>query len=595
MQSESKTEPAHSIRRLRPQVIHTSGETKTTVRTTRPRAGLKDHVKSSLSRGIAMSTTTTTTTTTTTFQSSSTNKFTTDSGQEPPTTKSAAVFANKTSTIPVNTVSTKSSLISNYVNEADVKPNATSTSTTQSSTSAERLYTSSSKSADRSTKPPFLLEEKSTKPASTSEAMSTKPSSTPEARSTKPSSRSAERSTKPSFKSAHMSTNISSTRAKNSTKQPYTAHANVSIAIEKKMDTYTNYSLEHYYRMAHLKNICSHYNIYNNSLYKGVFEGSFLRSARYNFTVCKVAKVGSTFWIQLLSTLDFGINNGKAIFETKRSSIHGRTGKFRTTVEQAKVERTILMSRDPYSRLYSAYVDKIFLPLMFFTSYNIRHKNYLRDDSDPDCPIDVSFHEFLAFTVKVASRGSNWNHHWAPIATYCHPCTVKPYLVVKQETFGKDIEFVLDSLNVTKEEKMLVFDALNDNRVELTVSGLVKTVYGWAAKDMNIFKCFGWQKLAERLWISFQIQGYVRRGWPFPHEMFDHEGHYSDADFVANSFMNVIKTHPMASEESREQRRQYLCQAYSNIPNDIISAIQTIYQYDFLVFNYSITPPCWKD
>ena len=57
--------------------------------------------------------------------------------------------------------------------------------------------------------------------------------------------------------------------------------------------------------------------------------------------------------------------------------------------------RTLSTVRDPYSRLYSAYVDKILLPNMYFTSIRIRKMNVdaskLNLNNKTLCANDISF------------------------------------------------------------------------------------------------------------------------------------------------------------------------------------------------------------
>ena len=353
-----------------------------------------------------------------------------------------------------------------------------------------------------------------------------------------------------------------------------------------------SYKLEHINRIAHLRNVCLNYDVKRNEAFRASFEGSFMRSGNYNFTVCKVAKVGSTFWVQLMSVLEQGIEAGKSLFSKMRSRVHSATAALRTTRDRSRKERTILISRDPYSRIFSAYIDKIYLPIMFAMNYHIRHLPYDGRVLNENCPVDVTFQEFLEYTVNVAKRGGSYDHHWAPISAYCHPCEVKPFLLVKQESFAKDVEFVLHAVNVTQEENALILGALKGHRIDLTLPGLVETIYGYA-KNINVRSCLGWLNVAERVWESFKIQGYVRRDVPFPSERFTSLNQYQSAEYLSRVILDIIRENPMSSTDSKQQRHEYLCRAYEDIPSDVINALQQIYQYDFLVYNYSTSPPCW--
>ena len=248
-----------------------------------------------------------------------------------------------------------------------------------------------------------------------------------------------------------------------------------------------SYTSENRNRIAHLRTICLNYEIRYSEAFTN---DSFMRSAKYNFTVCKVPKVRSTFWVQLMSVIERGIKVGTSLFSKMRSRVHGATDALRTTVDTARHERTILISRDPYSRIFSAYIDKIYLPIMFSVNFRIRGLPYNKKWLTDNCPIDVSFQEFLENIVMPARGHRISDQHWNPISATCHPCEVKPFLLVKQESFAKDVELVLHAVNVTQEEKALILGALKGNRIELTLPGLVETVYGYA-KKYQCEKLFG--------------------------------------------------------------------------------------------------------
>ena len=97
-------------------------------------------------------------------------------------------------------------------------------------------------------------------------------------------------------------------------------------------------------------------------------------SPKYNFSYCKVTKIGSSFWTQVFSVLLKGPSFAKEIFRMNRNLIHN---KFRNqnvvpyNSDERRRSRSILLSRDPYTRLFSSFVDKLFLPLFYVPAKSI--------------------------------------------------------------------------------------------------------------------------------------------------------------------------------------------------------------------------------
>ena len=112
-----------------------------------------------------------------------------------------------------------------------------------------------------------------------------------------------------------------------------------------------------------------------------------------------------------------------------RSGIHRSThGHKQTPIEGV---RTLSAARDPYSRLYSAYVDKILLPNK---SIRIRKMELdagkLKHDNKTLCANDISFQQFLDFIVTTAHTTGFMNSHWAPINEICHFCETNNYMII---------------------------------------------------------------------------------------------------------------------------------------------------------------------
>ncbi|XP_060592157.1 uncharacterized protein LOC132746899 [Ruditapes philippinarum] len=157
------------------------------------------------------------------------------------------------------------------------------------------------------------------------------------------------------------------------------------------------YSTEQKERINRIKTVCKDTDIFRDLIYKGKNNTRYYYSKTYGFSYCKVPKSGSTFWTQAFYILENGVENSETVFSKARSRVHGLMGKFSVNFnsQQRKHSFSVIVSRDPFSRLYSAFIDKSFL----FLNINLnREVMQLRSPWKRNyCFDDVTFQEFFGF------------------------------------------------------------------------------------------------------------------------------------------------------------------------------------------------------
>ena len=146
-----------------------------------------------------------------------------------------------------------------------------------------------------------------------------------------------------------------------------------------------------------------------------------------------------------------------------------------------RISRTVLVSRDPYTRLFSAFIDKMFLPLMYGAAVSIVQRQRMPNNRNISCANDITFEEFLSDIIDGAREGKSLNRHWAPQFALCNPCEINVLSLVKQETFSADVEYVLKEVGVAKDEFDVIHDALHDHNIDVTIPGIVATIPARAA------------------------------------------------------------------------------------------------------------------
>ena len=107
--------------------------------------------------------------------------------------------------------------------------------------------------------------------------------------------------------------------------------------------------------------------------------------------------------------------------------------------------QTILVVRNPYERLYSAYWQKAHLVQRFLAKDKKKKKN---NSGSP-----IPFYKFLEVFVKAmtTSKASydpiRNNYHWKTISDICSPCIVRYDYIFKLETLRSDGDIFLPIFN----------------------------------------------------------------------------------------------------------------------------------------------------
>lgn len=322
-----------------------------------------------------------------------------------------------------------------------------------------------------------------------------------------------------------------------------------------------------------------------------VKQGGVARLTRFgNVSYCVVPKVGCTFWLNVFRYLhnDTGKHLYPSPFDIPRMTTHyGPLKRMRYYFMNSTFTPSHLVSdlrfmfvRDPYSRLWSAYVDKFLLVDYWRTEGQNIVKQRKVKNNKTRCAADISFAEFVNY---VATREpARLNEHWKPIQYMCSPCIYRPHVIGKMETFSKDVRYVLDKLNMTWMLDNYDHEAHAYGEMDMLID------YNYQVLSSKFYtNCSNTTDLAQRLWHTFQINGYLPSEMPFPE--------LRAANVNASHFKHLAheayRNRPTKSPiEWRNQREQAMVDAYKEITKDTLEKLQAIYQYDFEIFDYDPAP-----
>ncbi|XP_060084062.1 uncharacterized protein LOC132563320 [Ylistrum balloti] len=301
-------------------------------------------------------------------------------------------------------------------------------------------------------------------------------------------------------------------------------------------------------------------------------------SKKANISVCSVPKAGSTLFALVLLALEVPAGTDiESIFQTKRSHVHAQAGsKLQQSSKEMLPTRKVIVARDPFRRLFSAYVDKELTRLPV----------YRANTSKVVCSNRLAFDQFLHNTVSDGFKGKFIDRHVAPASLLCEPCETNYEFVAKQETLTEDLSFLLENMTTAhKHTRDSILRVLHGDVNKKTLIGVIETVVSRAS---NI--CKNLVDYLSTLWTAFKMQGVLHKDAVFPREEFEQRDAI-DVSYVTSVVLETMLDFPLSSEDRRRQRQEALVQAYAGVSSDTVRGIQNMYFKDFLLFDYNILPP----
>ncbi|KAH9489736.1 hypothetical protein Btru_057106 [Bulinus truncatus] len=213
---------------------------------------------------------------------------------------------------------------------------------------------------------------------------------------------------------------------------------------------------------------------------------------------CFVPKAGCTFWKGVFYTAIFANESNHVTLS--KNFIHTAyvTGTpYMSRHNAAAYPTRFIVARDPYSRLLSSYLDKIYLPdfwptnaLMMIEGRNsstfssvreLRKTDFLRRHYDDVMRLfpteaagnstlnDTACGKYLTFRDFIVDGFFLQEPHWVPIHMICNPCVLNVSHVSYMETFTSDAEVLLYKMGLGH----LLDDISPDVQVDIRPDGQV--------------------------------------------------------------------------------------------------------------------------
>lgn len=238
--------------------------------------------------------------------------------------------------------------------------------------------------------------------------------------------------------------------------------------------------------------------------------------------------------------------------------------------------------REPYSRLWSAYVDKFLLPdLWDIDGRNIVSRRPGVNKTSARCFSDITFVEFLDYITSIPAK--KINDHYRPYQYVCSPCVLRPHVIGKMETFTRDTKYILGRLNMSWLGDELF---VSDKHAKHEISMLIDDVFH-EFKYPFYQNCTNSTDLAIRLWKAFQINGYLPNSIEFP---WAKNRLVKQSDLKNLALRMFEQRQPSSKRYWTAQKEQALIEAYSKVPDVLMERVRKMYDVDFTMFQYDPYP-----
>lgn len=312
---------------------------------------------------------------------------------------------------------------------------------------------------------------------------------------------------------------------------------------------------------------------------KGSLLGLFTDDAS-RVAYCFLPKVGCTFWIRVFSFLhNYTGDTGKVAspWDIPRLKVHGTPQahgfSWSSVQNKAKDYLRFMFVRDPYSRLWSAYLDKLFLPdfwreLGVPTVAKIRGANATAHARR--CGNDVTFDEFVRYSL-ISSEP-----HYNPIFQRCDPCQFRPTVIGSLDTFARDSQFLLRRMGM----EWVLKDIDRNQQEEKELTTLVDYNYE-RVNELSFYKnCVTYRQLSEILWRAFQFNGYL------PNDAsYSAPANFSISEFKEKVVKAFVQAKPRKAE-LKQQKKDFMKKAYAGLPKSLLERIEYKYAPDIRYFNF---------
>ncbi|KAK7505942.1 hypothetical protein BaRGS_00002664 [Batillaria attramentaria] len=316
----------------------------------------------------------------------------------------------------------------------------------------------------------------------------------------------------------------------------------------------------------------------------------FSFSDRHRLVYCSVQKVGCSFWLQVMKILTGQLPQG-SLYQGSFYHTVGMRGHYSFRGKPPSEKRRLLDTykkfmfvRDPYARLFSAYMDKVFNPTRQMRMI-LRHSETFRTHDtraiarELECATNVSFRNFVQ--TLLSSKGKWFDPHFTHMFRHCDPCSVHFDYIGKMETFVVDAKYILDKAGVDGKLLTASEELFRSGNEILAIRDFANGIlfFRRSKNCKPTYLC----EIYLRIWVTLQTRGLISTEvlYPFPLDN-------CSSAYVSYPIEELVKAHMMSGNRSvrMRQRQAAMMEAYYSIPRSLLKELQKFAQDDCDLFGY---------
>ncbi|KAK7491718.1 hypothetical protein BaRGS_00016974 [Batillaria attramentaria] len=287
---------------------------------------------------------------------------------------------------------------------------------------------------------------------------------------------------------------------------------------------------------------------------------------------CPIPKCSSTTWKRLLKSVRDYFDVKKSRIGSPREWSHKRT---------ENVDAFVFV-RDPYSRLLSAYVDKLFGPNTLYWkrigTYVVANFRSYASAKSLRCGHDVTFAEFIKYVIHAQTTGVHRDWHFIPVHDHCHFCDYPYRYVGHLETLSEDMQFILNAIG-----SPVPYTSDFDSSTLINNSNTALSVMRPEIED-----CMDLEEAARRIWKKWHARGIISKSELFP--LASEQMENFDLQYFQNESLKALNRSE-SKESRRTQKTEALTEAYGSVPLEDRLRLQELLFLDFELFGFDPAPP----
>ncbi|XP_069134313.1 carbohydrate sulfotransferase 8-like [Argopecten irradians] len=313
---------------------------------------------------------------------------------------------------------------------------------------------------------------------------------------------------------------------------------------------------------------------------------------RQRLAYCAIQKSASTFWKRVFRIVK-GESSANSPFDRSVMASLSRSDSFLhmpayQRIPFAENALSFLFVREPYGRLFSGYVDKIFSPnVMFWTSYTPFGVKYVRKNpsrKDLHCAHDLTFKEFVKLVLHDDKSDYKRNGHFTPQYEHCDICLYKYDIIGKLETLSNDTIYLLNRMGKTRLRKSLETD-FHGQTVDDTIRDQAGMLVGFRERYKSCGVSF--YKAQKLMWKKFQIRGIISKNSKYPISR-------EKSETVTKEMFEELLYRGIGDAKdrsvSKKNKEEAMLEAFSTVDKEDMEALSKIFEQDCELFGYDCRP-----